>query len=105
MQIFQIDAFANELFQGNPAAVIPLNEWPPDATLQRIAMENNLSETAYFIPYKEAYAIRWFTPTVEVDLCGHATLASGHVLFNHLGYPGDRVVSHPRHAGDLEVLR
>jgi PhzF family phenazine biosynthesis protein len=105
MQIFQIDAFANELFQGNPAAVVPLTEWLPDATLQRIAMENNLSETAFFIPFKEAYAIRWFTPTVEVDLCGHATLATGHVLFHHLNYPGDRVVFHTRNAGDLEVLR
>jgi PhzF family phenazine biosynthesis protein len=105
MRIFQIDAFANELFQGNPAAVVPLTEWLPDVTLQRIAMENNLSETAYFIPVKDAFSIRWFTPTTEVDLCGHATLAAGHVLFNHLGYPGDRIVFHTRNAGDLEVLR
>ncbi|HEY4108437.1 PhzF family phenazine biosynthesis isomerase [Puia sp.] len=105
MQIFQVDAFANELFQGNPAAVIPLTGWLPDAALQRIAMENNLSETAYFIPEANGYAIRWFTPAVEVDLCGHATLAAGHVLFNHLGHPGDRIVFHTRNAGDLEVLR
>jgi len=105
VQIYQVDAFANELFQGNPAAVMPLTEWLPDTTLQRIAMENNLSETAYFIPSKDAFKIRWFTPTVEVDLCGHATLAAGHVLFNHLAYPGDRIVFHTRNAGDLEVLR
>jgi PhzF family phenazine biosynthesis protein len=105
MNIYQVDAFANELFRGNPAAVIPLTEWLPDELLQQIAMENNLSETAYFVPENTGFAIRWFTPTVEVDLCGHATLASGHVLFHHLGYPGDRILFHTRHAGDLEVLR
>lgn len=105
MFMYQVDAFANELFQGNPAAIVPLTAWLPDTTLQRIAMENNLSETAFFIPHKGAWSIRWFTPTVEVDLCGHATLAAGHVLFNHLGYPGDRVIFHTRNAGDLEVLK
>jgi len=105
MDIYQVDAFANQLFQGNPAAVIPLTEWLPDPLLQRIAAENNLSETAYFTPEKDGYLIRWFTPTVEVDLCGHATLAAGHVLFNHLGYSGDRVTFYTLHAGELEVLR
>ncbi|HEY4334838.1 MAG TPA: PhzF family phenazine biosynthesis isomerase [Puia sp.] len=104
-KIYQVDAFANELFRGNPAAVIPLTEWLPDALLQQIAMENNLSETAYFVPENAGFAIRWFTPTVEVDLCGHATLAAGHVLFHHLGYTGDSILFHTRHAGDLEVLR
>lgn len=105
MHIYQVDAFANSLFEGNPAAVIPLTEWLPDSTLQRIAMENNLSETAFFTPGNNAYTIRWFTPTVEVDLCGHATLAAGHVLFHHLGHHGDRILFHTRHAGDLEVVR
>lgn len=105
MHIYQVDAFANELFGGNPAAVIPLPEWLPDSTMQRIALENNLSETAFFIPGNNAYTIRWFTPTVEVDLCGHATLAAGHVLFNHLGHAGDRILFHTLHAGDLEVIR
>ncbi|HLZ88756.1 MAG TPA: PhzF family phenazine biosynthesis isomerase [Puia sp.] len=105
MQIYQVDAFANQIFQGNPAAVIPLTEWPPDTLLRQIAAENNLSETAFFVPEKEGFAIRWFTPAVEVDLCGHATLAAGHVLFEHLGYPGDHILFHTRNAGDLEVLR
>lgn len=105
MEIYQVDAFANELFQGNPAAVVPLPKWLPDNTLQRIAMENNLSETAFVIPEREGYAIRWFTPTVEVELCGHATLAAGHVLFHHLGHPGDKITFHTRKAGDLQVLR
>ncbi len=84
--IFQVDAFAGGLFAGNPAAVVPLTEWLPDQTMQQIAMENNLSETAFFVPEGENYHIRWFTPLSEVVLCGHATLASGHVLFNELGY-------------------
>src|SRR5258708_12712249 len=82
MQIYQIDAFAKEFFQGNPAAVVPLQEWLPDDLMQRIAMENNLAETAFFIPEGENYVIRWFTPTVEVALCGHATLPSCQVLFD-----------------------
>jgi len=105
MQIYQVDAFAGKVFQGNPAAVVPLSEWLPDELMQRIAMENNLSETAFFVPADKGFSIRWFTPTVEVDLCGHATLASGHVLFAHLGYNGDAILFHTRHAGDLQVLR
>lgn len=83
---FQVDAFASKPFEGNPAAVMPLTEWLPDATLQAIAAENNLSETAFAIPAADDaeadYDLRWFTPTVEVDLCGHATLASAHILMS-----------------------
>ena len=85
LEIFQVDAFSAEPFGGNPAAVIPLEAWLPDDVLQRIAEENNLSETAYFARNGETFDLRWFTPTVEVDLCGHATLASAYVLFEQLG--------------------
>jgi len=93
--LFQVDAFADGVFSGNPAAVVPLAQWLPDATLQAIALENNLSETAFFVPLGEAgqgaYHLRWFTPTFEIDLCGHATLASAWVLFNELGFNGPRL--------------
>ncbi len=92
LDIFQIDAFASNVFGGNPAAVIPLYEWFSDETLQNIATENNLSETAFFVRKKEYYELRWFTPTIEVDLCGHATLAAAHVLFEYLDAPDDCVV-------------
>ena len=105
MQIYQIDAFAKELFQGNPAAVVPLPEWLPDDLMQRIAMENNLAETAFFIPEGDDFVIRWFTPATEVDLCGHATLASGHVLFEHLGYKGDLIRFRSLKSGFLAVSR
>lgn len=105
MQIYQIDAFAKDFFQGNPAAVVPLQEWLPDDLMQRIAMENNLAETAFFVPEGENYVIRWFTPTVEVALCGHATLASGLVLFEHLGYKGDLIRFRSLKSGILEVSR
>lgn len=82
LQIYQVDAFTSELFGGNPAAVIPLNEWLPDEAMQNIGLENNLSETAFFVKEGNEYQIRWFTPTVEVPLCGHATLASAYVIFN-----------------------
>lgn len=91
LEIYQVDAFADALFAGNPAAVVPLKEWLPYALMQQIAMENNLSETAFFVPLSPdqmqktgaAYHIRWFTPTTEIDLCGHATLAAAHVI-NHV---------------------
>jgi len=105
MQIYQIDAFAKKLFQGNPAAVVPLPEWLPDELMQRIAMENNLAETAFFIPEGDDFVIRWFTPATEVALCGHATLASGHVLFEHLGYKGDLIRFRSLNSGFLEVSR
>ncbi|MBN1154982.1 PhzF family phenazine biosynthesis protein [candidate division KSB1 bacterium] len=84
IQCFQIDAFTDRVFKGNPAAVCPLEQWLDDDVLQAIAMENNLSETAYFVPHEDHYHIRWFTPTHEVPLCGHATLAASFVIFNYL---------------------
>ncbi|CAN5277979.1 PhzF family phenazine biosynthesis protein [soil metagenome] len=100
----QVDAFAHAPFTGNPAAVMPLDAWLPDATLQAIAAENNLAETAFTVPILNDpdadYELRWFTPTVEAMLCGHATLASGHVLI-----AGDVVRFRTRHAGVLEVRR
>ena len=78
--LYQVDAFTGRLFGGNPAAVCPLAEWLPDATMQAIAAENNLAETAFFVAQGEGYLLRWFTPAVEVELCGHATLATAHVL-------------------------
>lgn len=86
LKIFQVDAFAANVFEGNPAAVCPLNEWLDDAILQKIAEENNLSETAFFVSSGDDIQLRWFTPLEEVDLCGHATLASAHVLYEHLEY-------------------
>jgi PhzF family phenazine biosynthesis protein len=104
LRIVQVDAFADRPFTGNPAAVMPLDEWLPDEILQAIAMENNLSETAFTIPSSDGeadYDLRWFTPAVEVALCGHATLASGHVLIG----ARDRVRFRTRKAGLLEVAR
>jgi PhzF family phenazine biosynthesis protein len=86
LPIYQADAFTSELFGGNPAAVIPLEEWLSDDKMQDIAAENNLSETAFFVEEGDSYRLRWFTPAVEVDLCGHATLATAHILFEELGY-------------------
>jgi PhzF family phenazine biosynthesis protein len=83
--IYQVDAFTHKLFGGNPAAVCLLESWPEDQLLQNIGAENNLAETAFLVGVDDFYEIRWFTPTIEVDLCGHATLASAHVLFNHIG--------------------
>jgi len=101
---FQIDAFATRVFEGNPAAVVPLDRWLPDATLQAIAVENNLSETAFFVPEGEAYRLRWFSPGGEIDLCGHATLASAWVLFELLGYAG-RAIAFDTRSGRLVVKR
>lgn len=84
LKIFQVDAFTNRAFGGNPAAVVPLEAWPGDNAMLKIAAENNLSETAFFVREGDSYHIRWFTPTLEVNLCGHATLASAHVIFNEL---------------------
>jgi phenazine biosynthesis protein PhzF family len=89
LPIYQADAFAAGLFKGNPAAVVPLTEWLSDELLQQIAMENNLSETAFFIPEGNRFHIRWFTPKAEVRLCGHATLATAHILFNELNFQAD----------------
>jgi predicted PhzF superfamily epimerase YddE/YHI9 len=102
--IYQVDAFSSAVFGGNPAAVCPLEEWLPDETLQAIAAENNLSETAYFVRTGERYALRWFTPGCEVDLCGHATLASAYVLFHELDARGDTLRFDTK-SGDLAVRR
>lgn len=103
MKIYQIDAFTNRLFGGNPAAVIPLQQWLPDYQLQAIASENNLSETAFYVPLKEGFELRWFTPTTEVALCGHATLATAHVLFEEEGYLADAIEFHSKYSGILRV--
>lgn len=84
LTIYQVDAFAENVFQGNPAAVIPLDKWIEENLMQKIAMENNLSETAYIVKTEEGYEIRWFTPEYEIDLCGHATLASAYVIKNFI---------------------
>ncbi len=91
LSLYQIDAFAEKPFEGNPAAVVPLKEWLSNETMQAIAEENNLAETAFFIPSDNGFHIRWFTPKAEVKLCGHATLASAFVLFNCLGYRAESI--------------
>lgn len=101
---YQVDAFTTRVFAGNPAAVCPLDRWPEDRLLQAIAEENNLSETAFFVPTERGFRLRWFTPVAEVDLCGHATLASAHVLFEILGYPQPAITFETR-SGDLIVER
>ena len=103
-QLFQVDAFTANLFGGNPAAVCPLQEWPESDIMQNIASENNLAETAFFVNKGSHFELRWFTPELEVDLCGHATLASGHVLFNHLNYPGDEILFKSK-SGTLKVRK
>jgi PhzF family phenazine biosynthesis protein len=109
--IYQVDSFSGELFKGNPAAICPLRIWLPVETMQKIAMENNLSETGFYVHEPNGYRIRWFTPAAEVELCGHATLAAGHVLFNHEGYAGDDILFNSlsgilkvRKNGDMLVL-
>lgn len=104
MKIYQIDTFTAKLFGGNPAAVCPLEKWPADDVLQKIANENNLAETAFYVKEKAGFHIRWFTPTVEVDLCGHATLASAYVLFEHEGY-NQNEVSFQSRSGELLVRK
>jgi len=104
LTIYQVDAFTERLFSGNPAAICLLQEWLPDALLLAIAQENNLSETAYLVQESDGYRLRWFTPTTEVTLCGHATLAAAHVLYNHLGYEADKVIFHTL-SGALTVKR
>lgn len=100
---FQVDAFTSNLFGGNPAGVCPLNSWLPDHIMQSIATENNLSETAFFVESGDHFEITWFTPVSEVDLCGHATLASAHVLFHHLGYKKDTILFSTRKRGELII--
>ncbi len=102
--VYQVDAFTEAVFKGNPAAICPLDEWLPGEIMQSIAAENNLSETAFFVRNGSGYKLRWFTPAVEVDLCGHATLASAFVLFNLLGEKQDRIVFETK-SGSLTVVR
>ncbi len=104
LKMYQVDAFASQLFKGNPAAVCPLDEWLSDEQMQQIAMENNLSETAFFVKQDGGYRLRWFTPTTEVDLCGHATLASAHVLFEHLDYD-QKEIRFDSNSGELTVAK
>lgn len=104
-RIYQVDAFTDKVFGGNPAAVCPLVNWLPDDMLQQIAAENNLAETAFYVKQDDMYEIRWFTPTVEVDLCGHATLAAAYVLFNHEGLQGDEIKFYSDKSGELTVTK
>lgn len=104
LELYQVDAFAGRAFGGNPAAVVPLSKWLDESLMQSIAAENNLAETAFFVPKGDVYEIRWFTPLAEVDLCGHATLASAYVLFNELGYQSNSLIFDSK-SGPLRVDR
>ena len=105
IQLIQVDAFTDKTFGGNSAAVCPLDRWLPDALLQSIATENNLSETAYFIPQGDDYGLRWFTPVSEIDLAGHPTLATAWVMINKLGIKRDKLVFHTKIGDTLVVTR
>jgi len=105
LTIYQVDAFAEKLFGGNPAAVIPLESWIDEGLMQKIALENNLAETVFFVKNELRYDIRWFTPNVEVDICGHATLASAYVLFNLLDFAGDKIDFYSHRSGLLSVTK
>jgi len=102
LTLYQVDAFTNKLFGGNPAAVIPLENWIADDLMQKLALENNLSETVFFVPAGEDYDIRWFTPTAEINLCGHATLASAFVLYHFLDFKKEKIIFHSK-SEKLEV--
>ncbi|MEI6885719.1 MAG: PhzF family phenazine biosynthesis protein [Bacteroidota bacterium] len=104
-RMYQVDAFAETVFTGNPAAVCPLDTWLSDEIMQKIAMENNLAETAFFVKKDEIYELRWFTPKVEVDLCGHATLAAAYVLFNHENFNEKVVRFYSPRSGELTVTK
>jgi len=104
LTIYQIDAFTKNLFSGNPAAVIPLDDWVDESLMQKIAMENNLAETAFFLRNGDHYDLRWFTPVFEINLCGHGTLASAFVLFNFLGYTGKNITFQSK-SGPLVVTK
>jgi len=105
LKMYQVDAFTDRVFSGNPAAVCPLDTWLGEDILQKIAMENNLAETAFFVKRDDGYEIRWFTPTIEVDLCGHATLAAALVLFNYENHGGSKIDFYSRRSGHLIVTR
>ena len=103
LKIFQVDAFTDKVFGGNPAAVCPLEHWLPDDLMQRIAIENSVAETAFFIPINGGFEIRWFTPEIEMDLCGHATLATAHVIARHLNY-SEPSIKFQSLSGELMVI-
>ncbi|MGE0088789.1 MAG: PhzF family phenazine biosynthesis protein [Bacteroidales bacterium] len=105
IKIFQIDAFTDKLFSGNPAGVCILENWINDELMQSIATENNLAETAFVVAKGEKFEIRWFTPAVEVDLCGHATLATAFVLYNYLKYKAKEIVFYSPRSGELKVYK
>ncbi len=105
IKIYQVDAFTDHLFGGNPAAVCLPDEPMEASQMQQVAAENNLAETAFVVPEGDHFEIRWFTPTVEVELCGHATLASAFVLFDRCGYCGDEIVFRSLYSGELRVKR
>jgi PhzF family phenazine biosynthesis protein len=105
LKIYQVDAFTSKVFGGNPAAICPLEEWLSDELMQNIAMENNLAETAFYVKKGNQYEIRWLTPTVEVDLCGHATLATAYVLFHYENHIGNEIIFFSPRSGRLEVKR
>ncbi len=105
VRIFQVDAFTNQLFGGNPAAVVLLDAWLDDKILQAVAAENNLAETAFIVPLDAGYELRWFTPSSEVALCGHATLASAHVLVKHLSVKSEQIDFITRQSGTLTVVK
>lgn len=105
LKIYQVDAFSEKVFRGNPAAVVPLTQWLEDEILQKIALENNLSETAFYIIDGDKVILRWFTPGTEVDLCGHATLATAHVLFEHEGFEGEEITFFSPRSGILRVKK
>lgn len=105
MKIYQIDAFTKNVFSGNPAAVCPLDSWLTDEIMQKIAAENNLAETAFYVKNGTKYEIRWFTPTVEIDLCGHATLAAAFVLFNYENHKDTLINFYSPRSGDLLVSK
>ena len=102
LKIYQLDAFTDQVFSGNPAAVVPLSEWLADDIMQKIAEENNLAETAFYVPQRDKFHIRWFTPTMEVDLCGHATLATSYSIFQYTDYPKS-VIEFTSRSGILKV--
>lgn len=105
MKIYQIDAFTKSVFSGNPAAVCPPEQWLSDEIMQKIAAENNLAETAFYVKNGNKYEIRWFTPQTEVDLCGHATLASAYVLFHYENHSDTTITFYSPRSGDLEVTK
>ncbi|HEY5390984.1 MAG TPA: PhzF family phenazine biosynthesis protein [Hanamia sp.] len=102
-KIYQVDAFTDQLFGGNPAAIVPLTEWIDEKLMQQIAAENNLSETAFYVRKNDRFEIRWFTPGAEVNLCGHATLGSAFVIFNCEGFEGNEIPFFSHRSGELKV--